>query len=403
MNISLPAVCDQIHWLDALPKRATPLPVGQLYWPSWEQYEASFQDLFDRQYYTNHGPLLQQLELKLAERLQVKHAICVSNATIGLVMAAEALCLKGKVIVPSFTFIATVQSLTWAGLEPVFCDVDPITHQLSPSMIEQLISSDVSAILGVNLWGGSCNPVEIEALAHRYGIPVYFDSAHAMACEINGIPIGSFGALEVFSFHATKVLSAGEGGCITTNSDELAAKLRNIRSSYGAGPAVHVVKTSNGRMSEAHAALALMNLEQLPVVIEKNKEIFKSYECGLSGIPGIQLIYPCNVSYTNYQYIVCRLSEEDFGLSRDQLVAILVSRNIIARRYFTPGAHRSTPYVEQLPQFVDALPITDMLNKQILQLPIGSLVSINDVGMICDLIRSIQKMSKFDSVIKEKK
>src|SRR5450830_1647259 len=197
----------------AKPTFDKPLPIGQLYFPSWERYEAAFKGIFERQYYNNNGPLHHELEEKLQQFLGVKHVICVSNATFGLMMVADAMELTGKVILPSFTFAASAQALTWAGLKPVFCDIDLDTHQIDIDKIEVLIDKDVSAIMGVNLWGGACNQKALIELADAHGIHLYFDSAHAFGCRVDGVAIGNFGRAEVFSFHATKILSATEGGC----------------------------------------------------------------------------------------------------------------------------------------------------------------------------------------------
>jgi dTDP-4-amino-4,6-dideoxygalactose transaminase len=374
--------------------RNTPLPVGQLFWPSWEKYEEEFQSIFTRQYYTNHGPLVQQLESKLCDYLGVKHAICVTNATIGLIMGAEALELRGKVITPSFTFIATPQALTWCGIEPIFCDVDPITHQIDLNQIKTLITPDVTGILAVNLWGNSCKPDELVELAKRNGLRIFFDSAHAFGCRFKNQSIGNFGDLEVFSFHATKVFSSCEGGCVTTNDDALAAKLRNIRSSYGAGAPVPVVKTSNGRMSEAHAAIGLLNLDALPSYLDRNKKIFTLYETNLRDVSGLKIYKANDVQTTNYQYVICEIDESEFGVSRDELVKILFSKNIIARRYFAPGSHRSPPYLHSHSDRIDALPITDFLNNRLMQLPSGAQVSDQDVYYICNLIQVIKQEVK---------
>ena len=375
----------------AAPALDRPVPVGQLYFPDWDRYEAAMRDIFEREYYTNHGPLAQRLEARLAERLKVKHVVCVTNATIGLIMACEALELTGKVILPSFTFIATPQALSWAGLTPVFCDVDPDSHQVSAELIEPLIDTEVSAILAVNLWGDACPAVPLQALADRHGIPLFFDSAHSMGCEIGGVPVGNFGAMEVFSFHATKAFSSAEGGCITTNDDALAARLRNIRSSYGAGPAVSVAKTSNGRMSEAQAAIGLLNLDTFDAALARNHAIFERYRAAIAAIPGASLHVPRHVNATNHQYVVCEIDEPAFGLSRDALLGLLKAENVIARRYFYPGSHRSVPYVDELPQFVDALLHTDLLNSRLIQLPSGALVTDADVDGMCDRIAAAHR------------
>lgn len=374
--------------LGGVPAFQRPLPVGQLYFPSWEKYEARFRDIFARQYYTNQGPLTQELEQRLEAFFGVKHVICVTNATVGLIMAAESLGLSGKVVTPSFTFIATAQALEWANLQPVFCDVDLETHCVTPDTIAPCLAEDVSAILAVNLWNGSCDPQAIQAFASSRGLKLFFDSAHTFGCEVNDAPIGGFGALEVFSFHATKVFSSAEGGCLTTNDDEIAKRLRNIRSSYGAGPPVSVVKTSNGRMSEAQAAIGLMSLEDFPAIVARNKKIFSLYRACFAHIPGLRLVEPANVSKTNHQYVVVEVNEDAFGVSRDQLARALKAENVIARRYFYPGAHRCLPWVERNSGGV-ALPNTESLCTRIMQFPIGALVSDDDVARIGELLQKI--------------
>ncbi|MBI5431137.1 MAG: aminotransferase class I/II-fold pyridoxal phosphate-dependent enzyme [Nitrosomonadales bacterium] len=372
----------------APPAFAEPLPIGQLYFPSWERYEQAFKGIFERQYYTEYGPLNQQLENNLQQFLGVRHAICVTNATVALMMLANALELKGKVILPSFTFIASAQSLSWAGLEPVFCDVDPDTHQLDLKQVAALIDKDVSAIMGVHLWGGACQPRALEELAKAHGVQLYFDAAHAFGCAVDGVRIGNFGRAEVFSFHQDNILNATEGGCICTNDDELAAKLRVMRSSAGAGskPA-EVTKTVNGRMSEAQCAIALMSLEDFPANRQNNERLHRLYAERLAAIPGLHPVEPSGVSFSNYQYLVCRVDERAFGLSRDMLLELLKAENVNARRYFYPGVHRSIPYVQQLPQYQGRLPNTDALSASCIQLPIGALVSAQSVEVVCNILR----------------
>lgn len=370
----------------AKPAFAKPVPTGQLYFPSWERYETAFRGIFERQYYTNQGPLTQQLEEKLQQFMGVRHAICVSNATIGLMMLPDAMGLAGKVILPAFTFAASAQSLSWAGLEPVFCDVDLTTHQIDIDRLGALIDKDVSAIMGVNLWGGACSPQALADVANANGLQLYFDSAHAFGCTVDDVAIGNFGRAEVFSFHATKILSAAEGGCICTNDDDLAANLRNIRSSYGAGEHIDVVKTANGRMSEAQAAIALMSLEDFPANQKNNAALYRQYAAQLDALPGLRVVKPAGVTFSNHQYLVCTVDEHAFGLSRDLLIDLLKAENVIARRYFHPGLHRTIPYAQELPQYLDRLPNTDRLCASCIQLPLGALVSADDVERICSIL-----------------
>lgn len=375
--------------LGGTPAFDKPLPVGQLYFPSWDEYETAFRDIFARQYYTNQGPLVQELESALQAFFDVRNVICVTNATIGLIMTAEALGLTGKVITPSFTFIATAQALEWAGLYPVFCDVDRTTHHLTPKTIEDQLDDDVSGILAVNLWGGTCDLLALQALADERKLHLFYDSAHAFGCKVNDTSMGQFGAAEVFSFHATKVFTSGEGGCVTTNDDDLAKRLRNIRSSYGSGPPVRVVKTSNGRMSEAQAAIGLVSLDNFSNIVARNEELFELYRNGLARISGLRLLAPVNVSRSNFQSAVVEVDEAELGLSRDLLLEVLRAENIIARRYFFPGAHRCIPWVKR--NSVPALPNTDLLCRTLIQLPLGALISKCDVETVCTLLGVIRE------------
>jgi dTDP-4-amino-4,6-dideoxygalactose transaminase len=374
--------------LGAAPEFEVPVPVGQLYFPDWERYEEAMRGIFSRQYYTNHGPLVQEFEKRLSEFLGVRHVICVTNATIGLLMAIKGLEIKGRVVVPAFTFSATAQAITWAGADPAFCDVDPNTHQLSLDSVESCVRSGAEAILGVNLWGDSCRPTDLQDLAMHYGLKLFFDSAHAFGCSVNGRPVGGFGDVEVFSFHATKVLSATEGGCLCTNDGALAARLRNIRSSYGAGSWVDVPLTSNGRMSEAQAAIGLLSLDDFQQIVTRNRALFGRYLQGLANIPGLKMLEPSSVDRTNYQYVVAEIESAGFGLTRDQLLKVLKAENINVRRYFYPGLHRVIPYCNTHRNYADKLPNTDLVCKIAIQFPIGAPTTASTVDRICNRVQA---------------
>lgn len=361
------------------------IPVGQMYFPTWERYEAAMRGIFEREWYTNHGPLAREAEERVADVLGVRHALCVTNGTIGLMMAAKALELRGRVITSAFTFVATAQALTWAGLTPVFCDVSPVTHHMTVETAAAVLDESVCAVHPTNIWGGTCRPAEFEAFGAENGLAVYFDSAQAFGCRVGGRAVGSFGALEVFSFHATKILGTAEGGCVTTNDDELAERLRNIRSGYGTRAKVAVPVTSNGRFSEAQAALCLLALDDLEERTAHNRAIRSSYVSGMAGIPGIRVVDPPDADPSNEQYAVVQVDEESFGLNRDALVRALKAEGINARRYFFPGAHRTPPYDESAPP-PGELPNVEHICRTVLQLPVGALVDYEDARVIADLV-----------------
>lgn len=370
------------------------LPVGQINLPDEDRFREMFHGIFQRRYYTNHGMLAVELEDSLCRLFGTRNALVMTNATICLSLICKALGLPtgGKVIVPAFTFAATVQALTWAGLEPVFCDVDPASHCLTGDLVASLANGEgVCAILGVHLWGNACDVSGLQHVAAEYGLKIFFDAAHAIGCTLDGEPIGGFGACEAFSFHATKILNSAEGGCVSTNNDELAEKLRNLRSSYGRRERVETSIDGYGRFSEAQAALGLISLEDFPKNCESNRKKIKLYSEGLASVPGIRILSPTPREMHNYQYMVLEIEESTFGLSRDELVHVLKAENIHARRYFVPGMHRCVPYNKQFPQFVEALPITDSLCSKVMQLPSGQRVTEEHIGDICLLLRFIQE------------
>jgi dTDP-4-amino-4,6-dideoxygalactose transaminase len=366
---------------------ATNIPVGQLYFPSWERYQAMMRSIFEREYYTNHGPLVQELEARLEDLLGARHVLTVSNATVGLYLVAQALGLQGKVMVPAFTFIATAQAMSWAGLDLVFCDVDRDTHQISALSADRAFDRAVEAVVGVNLWGGSCDPSSLEAWAEERDCEIFFDSAQAFGCATEEGPIGRFGRAEVFSFHATKIVSATEGGCISTDDDDLAERIRNMRSNYGIRDAREVPLIINARMSEAQAAVALLSLDDFREIRAHNERLDHVYRDCLATLPGLSVLDPASVITTNTQYLVCEVANEEFGLSRDVLLSILKSEGVAARRYCFPGVHRSLPYSTTQPQYRDALPNTDAICANVLQLPLGARVTADDAARIADLVR----------------
>src|SRR5690242_6197203 len=210
----------------ATPAFKNPLHVGQPNIGDRKKFAERVNDILDRRWLTNGGTYVNQFEERIAELAGVAHCVAVCNATVGLEIAIRALNLKGEVIVPSFTFIATAHALQWQGITPIFGDIDRQSHCLDPEQVEQLITPRTTGIIGVNLWGRSCEIDALTEIAARKGLKLLFDSAHAFACTYKGSSIGSFGDAEVFSFHATKFLNSMEGGAVVTNDPDLAQKIR---------------------------------------------------------------------------------------------------------------------------------------------------------------------------------
>jgi dTDP-4-amino-4,6-dideoxygalactose transaminase len=376
---------DDLARFGGRPAFEQPLHVGRPNIGNRQKFSSRVNDILDRRWLTNDGPYVNEFEERISELTGVKHCIATCNATVALEIAIRALGLEGEVILPSFTFIATAHALEWLGIEPVFCDIDPQTHTIDPRKIEALITPKTSAILAVNLWGRHCDIGALEEIAKAHGLKLFFDSAHAFACSYQDRMIGGFGDAEVFSFHATKFVNSLEGGAITTNDDELAQKLKLMRNfgftSYDRVDSLGI----NGKMNEVSAAMGLTNLESLDDFIVVNRQNYRQYAGELADLNGVTLLPYDENERCNYQYVVLELDPSQTLVTRDELIQILYRENVLARRYFYPGCHRTPPY-NATPL---SLPETERICDRVLSLPTGTAVSPADITTICEIIRII--------------
>ena len=347
-----------------------------------------FNQILDSRWLTNDGPFVKEFEQRIADLISVKHCIAMCNGTVALEIAIRALGMKGEVIVPSFTFIATAHALQWQGITPVFCDIDPRTHTLDPVKVEQAITPKTTGIIGVHVWGYTCDIEALAEIATRRNLKLIFDAAHAFACSYKGRMIGSFGDAEVFSFHATKFFNTLEGGAVVTNDDELAMKLRLMRNfGFTDYDEVSYIGT-NGKMNEISAAMGLTSLESLNEFLAVNRRNYLCYREELREIAGARVLAYDETETCNYQYIVLELDDAFTRIvSRDELWRILTAENVMARRYFYPGCHRMEPYRSNLPELL--LPETDRLAERVLCLPTGTAVTESDIKIICQLLKLI--------------
>jgi dTDP-4-amino-4,6-dideoxygalactose transaminase len=354
-----------------------------------------FNDLLDRKWLTNDGPFQQEFERRVAEMVGVRHCVAICNGTLALELAIRALGFRGEAIVPSMTFIATAHALQWQGITPVFCDIDPRTHNIDPHQVEQMVSPRTSGIIGVHLWGRPCDVQALTEIARRRSLRLLFDAAHSFACSYKGHMIGGFGDAEVFSFHATKFFNTFEGGAVVTNSDEVAGKIRLMRNFGFAGYDNVVGLGTNGKMSEICAAMGLTSLESLDEFIAANRRNYRVYQRELADLPGVRLLDYDETERCNYQYVVLEIDETRTHMSRDLLIQILWAENVIARRYFYPGCHRMEPYRSCYPNAALTLPATERVASRLVVLPTGTAVSDSDIRQICGIIRlAIAKSSE---------
>lgn len=363
-----------------------PLHVGRPNIGKRERFLERVEDILDRRWLTNNGPYVQAFEKVIASRCGVRACVATCNGTIALELLMQGVDMKGEVIVPAYTFVATAHALRWQGIQPVFCDIDPVTHTLDPKKVEELITPNTTGIAGVHLWGNACDVKALQEIADRHGLELIFDASHAFSCKHDGRPIGGFGRGEVFSFHATKVLNCFEGGAVLTDDEELAEKLRLMRN-FGFESKDRVVYLgSNGKMSEVSAAMGLTGLESLPEFIEVNRANHRRYVERLSVLEGVRVLEPREADGFNYHYVIAEL--EGAALTRDQVVRVLEAENVLARRYFYPGVHAMEPYRSEQPMAKLVLPETERLSRIVLVLPTGSEVDRGVVDRICDVIET---------------
>ncbi len=380
---------DDLALFGGRPMFAEKLHVGRPNIGNRERFLERVNDILDSRWLTNSGKYVVELERRVADMTGVRHCIALCNGTMALEIAIRALGLEGEVIVPSFTFIATAHALQWQGITPVFCDIDPLTHNIDPTQAESLITPRTTGIIGVHAWGRPCPTTQLEEIAHRRRLRLLFDAAHAFACSHDGRMIGSFGDAEIFSFHATKLVNTFEGGAVMTNDVALAARIR-LMSNFGFAGYDNVVGIgTNGKMSEIAAAMGLTTLDSLDEFIAVNRRNYEQYRDELADLPGIEMVQYSETEKSNYQYVVILVDADKAGVSRDDLVRILHAENIIARRYFYPGCHRMEPYRSRPLQPGTFLPHTEALARRTISLPTGPCIAPEAVTSICRLVRLV--------------
>jgi dTDP-4-amino-4,6-dideoxygalactose transaminase len=369
----------------APPAFAEPLHVGRPNIGDRAAFMQRVERILDNHWLTNHGPMVQEFERRIADHLGVKHCVATCNGTIALEIAIRALGLEGEVIIPSWTFIATAHALHWQGITPVFADIDPNTHNLDPAAVRRMITPRTTGIIGVHLWGRAAPIEQLQVIADEHGLKLMFDAAHAFGSTYKGQTIGHFGACEVLSFHATKAFNTMEGGAVITNNDELAEAVRLMRN-FGFVHYDEVIHPgTNGKMIEVCAAMGLSNLDTFNDVANSNRRHHAEYEAALANVPGLCVLAYDEPEFNSHHYIVLEVSEQ-FPVTRDQVVAALHAENILARKYFWPGCHGMKPYCDLFPHARLMLPNTQRVANKVVVLPNGTSLpegSIETIAAVC--------------------
>lgn len=330
------------------------------------------------------GPELAGLEREAAEYIGIKQAVGVSSCTSGLMLCLQALrrrlkrTARPRVAVPSFTFLASVTSLVWAGFQPVFVEVDPVGMNISLEDLERVLEeAKLDAVLAVHCFGNPVPLAPIEQLCARFEVPLMFDAAHGFGSIHQGKKVGRGGWCQVFSLTPTKMVVAGEGGIVCTDDEELAEELRVGREYGNDGSYDTVFSGLNARLSEMHSCLARASLGMLEEVVAHRNEVASALRDALGEVPGIGFQEITPESRTTYKDFTIVIDPDEFGLSRDQVETALAAEGVPIRKYFSPPCHLHQAFRE----FSDRpLPRTETLAARCMSLPLLELSTVEPLA-----------------------
>jgi dTDP-4-amino-4,6-dideoxygalactose transaminase len=342
-----------------------------------EEYVDILKGVWESGILTHNGPLVQNLEKLLSNKLRVSNFVAVTNGTVAIQMAIKALELKGEIITTPFSWIATISAIKWEGCTPVFCDIQPDTLNMDPDKIECLITDKTVAIMPVHVFGNPCDVDRIEKIAKTHNLKVIYDAAHAIGSSYAGKSLLEYGDISATSLHGTKLLNTAEGGGCITSSSFLAEKLKRIRF-FGHDQYKNIVEDGfNGKMTEIHAALGIANLKYFDDVLKDRREKSEYYKSKLSG--DVKLRFQENiVGTTNYSYFPVIFDSEERLLLVEKH---LNKKNIFPRRYFYPSLNLMPGLNEQ-----KSMDISEQVAKTILCLPLYKDLAYRDIDQIISII-----------------
>ncbi|WP_372398643.1 aminotransferase class I/II-fold pyridoxal phosphate-dependent enzyme [Azospirillum sp. HJ39] len=364
---------------------------GQLANRDPERFFTLASGAFERRWLTNQGPLVQELEERLSRLHGTAHCIAFANACFALMLALRSVAKPGarKVILPSLTFRGLPHLIRWAGLEPDYCDVDPVRHTLAPGSLAERIGPDTAAVLAVDNVNALCDIDEIERIAAAAGVPVLLDCVYGVGGSHGAQPVGTRGLASVFSLHATKLINGFEGGYLTTDDEALAQDLRRQRNFGFAEDGTVRQVGLNAKLNELHAALALSNLPHLDSIMADNLRRFDAYRTGFAGIPWVSFA-DYSRSPGNYCLVLLEILPEA-PYSRDELVRILRAENALVRPYYSPPLHRADALFRPADAPMAELPVSDRLSGRFIQMPVGDTMSTDDIAGLARLFALLDR------------
>lgn len=338
---------------------------------------------FERQWITNNGALVQQLERELQRWLGIDFLLACNNGTTALMLALHCAGLAGKkVAVTPYSYVATLSALLWLGCAPVFVDVEPGSLCLSPDLLQQRLREqpDIAGVLPVHVYGMACDVEGLEAICRERGIPLVYDAAQAFGSRYKGKSLLDYGDYSICSFHATKIFHTTEGGCVVAHSPQALRELSLARA-FGHVNDEHYSLGINGKLSELHAAMGLMLLEGTAEEIRRRGKLHDLYMALLDGLPLERPTLRDGLEWNNAYYPVL-LSD---GTIREQVEKALARRNIHPRRYFYPALN-TLPYLRE--EWRTACPVAEGAAERVLCLPAYGQMEEETVVLIAETLAS---------------
>lgn len=352
--------------------------VTKTFLPPAKEYQNYIDQIWETRQLTNQGPLLKEFELKLSKYLDVDNFHFVTNATIALQVALQALDItEGEIITTPFSYVATVSAILWQRCTPVFVDIDPQTLCIDVTKLETAITDKTKAIMPVHVFGRPCEVEDIGRIAKKYNLKVIYDAAHAFGSEYEGKSLLNYGDISVCSFHATKLFHTIEGGCIITNDKKVSDKVELIKR-FGHNYDDYRMLGINAKASEFQAAMGLCNLRYIDDIIADRKKLYELYDRLLQKSAWRpELITGLKYNYAYYPVVI----ESEYKLLKT--IEKLNQENVYPRRYFYPSLNK-LPYL----QTTQSCPISEDISPRIMCLPLYYGLDERIVEKICKVIMS---------------
>lgn len=370
-------------------KLERPINVTKPFLPPIEEYKEKINQIWDTNFITNNGPLHKELEDKLRKYLKIDNIALFTNGHLALDIAIKSLGITGEVITTPFTFASTTHAIVSNNLTPVFCDINMKDFTIDADKIESLVNENTSAIIPVHVFGQPCNISAIDAIAKKYNLKVIYDAAHTFGVEVEGIGIGNFGDVSMFSLHATKVYNSIEGGLLSCNNKDLIDRFNKYKNFGITGPESVDYVGINAKMNEFQAAMGLVNLNHIDKQIANRKIIAEIYRRELSQVNGIYYLDDKPNVKSNYSYFPILIDEEITKITRNEMYIKLAEYNVFTRKYFYPLVTDFNCYKDIYNS--DNLKNAEYVADRVLTLPLYGELSEIDALKITQLIKFIIK------------